>query len=189
MLAYWLMKYLIAGLGNYGEKYARTRHNIGFMILDALAGASNISFQDRRYGFVAEYRYRSRICILLKPTTYVNLSGRAVNYWLRKGKDTAGESFRNSRRPCPAFRNDPDKGQGGDGGHNGLFNISQVLGTQDYSASLWDRGGFSQGRAGRLCPWRTKQPRRENASRTDRKGDRCYSKLCYDRDRENNEPL
>ena len=80
------MKYLIAGLGNIGSEYKNTRHNIGFQILDTLAGVSNIAFNDRRYGFVAEYKYKGRIFILLKPATYVNLSGRAVNYWLKKEK-------------------------------------------------------------------------------------------------------
>ena len=80
------MKYLIAGLGNIGAEYKNTRHNIGFQILDALAGASNISFNDKRYGFVAEYKYKARTFILLKPTTYMNLSGRAVSYWLQNEK-------------------------------------------------------------------------------------------------------
>ena len=80
------MKYLIAGLGNIGPEYKNTRHNIGFQILDALAEASNIAFSDRRYGFTCEYKYKGRTFLLLKPTTYVNLSGRAVNYWLQKEK-------------------------------------------------------------------------------------------------------
>ena len=80
------MKYLVAGLGNIGQEYAHTRHNIGFDILDALAGASNISFKDRRYGFVGEMKYRARTYVLLKPSTYMNLSGNAVRYWLRKLK-------------------------------------------------------------------------------------------------------
>ena len=80
------MKYLIAGLGNIGSEYKNTRHNIGFQILDTLAGVSNIHFKDRRYGFIAEYKFKGRIFILLKPSTYVNLSGRAVNYWLKQEK-------------------------------------------------------------------------------------------------------
>jgi peptidyl-tRNA hydrolase, PTH1 family len=135
------MKYLIAGLGNYGEKYARTRHNIGFMILDALAGASNIAFQDRRYGFVAEYRYRSRICILLKPTTYVNLSGRAVNYWLRKEKIPLENLFVIVDDLALPFGTIRIRARGSDGGHNGLLNISQVLGSQDYPRLRFGIGG------------------------------------------------
>ena len=80
------MKYLIAGLGNIGPEYKNTRHNIGFQILDALAEASNISFNNSRYGFLSEYKFKSRTFLLLKPTTYMNLSGRAVNYWLQKEK-------------------------------------------------------------------------------------------------------
>jgi len=80
------LKYLIAGLGNIGEEYKNTRHNVGFMVLDALAGASNISFTDRRYGSVAEMKYKGRTLILLKPSTFMNRSGNAVDYWLRKEK-------------------------------------------------------------------------------------------------------
>ena len=80
------MKYLVAGLGNIGKEYANTRHNIGFDVLDALAGASNISFKDKRYGFVTEMKYRARTYVLLKPSTFMNLSGNAIRYWLRKEK-------------------------------------------------------------------------------------------------------
>lgn len=78
------MKYLIVGLGNIGEEYQDTRHNIGFTILDALAEASNVVYMDKRYGFIGEYKYKARTFLLLKPSTYVNLSGKAVNYWLKK---------------------------------------------------------------------------------------------------------
>ena len=71
-------------MGNVGDEYSNTRHNIGFVILDALVSESDIGFQDRRYGFISEYRYKGRTLYLLKPATYVNLSGRAVNYWLKK---------------------------------------------------------------------------------------------------------
>ena len=80
------MKYLIAGLGNIGEEYSGTRHNIGFTILDALASASNVHFKDTRLAFSAILKYKSRIFVLIKPTTYVNLSGRAVHYWMKKEK-------------------------------------------------------------------------------------------------------
>ena len=75
-------KYLICGLGNPGSQYQATRHNAGYMVLDALAEASNIVFEDKRYGFVAEMTLRGRKVVLLKPTTYMNLSGNAVRYWL-----------------------------------------------------------------------------------------------------------
>ena len=82
-----MTNYLIAGLGNIGDEYARTRHNIGFMILDALAKASNIVFDDKRYGFVATMPLRGNRLTLLKPSTYKNLSGNAVRYWINKTKN------------------------------------------------------------------------------------------------------
>lgn len=77
-------KYLICGLGNPGSEYEDTRHNTGFMVLDAFAKASNIVFEDKRYGFVAETSIKGRKVFLLKPTTFMNLSGNAVRYWLNK---------------------------------------------------------------------------------------------------------
>src|SRR6056297_3844647 len=80
------MKYLIVGLGNIGDEYKETRHNVGFKVLDAFAKASNISFSDKRYGAVATTKFKGRTFVLLKPSTYMNLSGKAVNYWLKKEK-------------------------------------------------------------------------------------------------------
>src|SRR5664280_2397011 len=80
------MKYLIAGLGNIGEEYKDTRHNIGFTILDSMAMESNVSFNARRYGSVCEISHKGRGLFLLKPSTYMNLSGNAVDYWLKKEK-------------------------------------------------------------------------------------------------------
>ena len=77
-------KYLIVGLGNIGDEYDKTRHNTGFMVLDAFAKASNIVFEDKRYGFVAETSIKGRKVFLLKPSTYMNLSGNAVRYWMNK---------------------------------------------------------------------------------------------------------
>lgn len=123
-------KYLIVGLGNPGNEYAGTRHNTGFMILDAFAKASNIVFEDKRYGFVAETSLKGRKLFLLKPTTYMNLSGNAVRYWLNK------ENIDQSRLlvivddlslPLGAFRL---KASGSNGGHNGLGNIQQLIGQQ-----------------------------------------------------------
>ena len=127
------MKYLITGLGNIGDEYADTRHNIGFKVLDALAGASNVVFSDKRYGFVTEFKYKSRIFVLLKPSTYVNLSGNAVNYWLKKEKiplDKLLVVTDDIALPFGTLRLRP---KGGDGGHNGLFHINQILGTQKYA--------------------------------------------------------
>ncbi len=127
------MKYLVAGLGNIGKEYDNTRHNVGFMILDALAGASNIVFEDRRYGFVAEYKFKARTFILLKPSTYVNLSGRAVSFWLKK----EGILPENLLVVCDdialPFGTLRLRAKGSDGGHNGLRSVSEVLGTHDFA--------------------------------------------------------
>lgn len=127
------MKYLIAGLGNIGAEYKNTRHNIGFQILDALAGASNISFNDKRYGFVAEYKYKARTFILLKPATYMNLSGRAVAYWLQKEDIEISNLLVLVDDLALPFGTIRVRAKGGAGGHNGLENINQVLGRNDYA--------------------------------------------------------
>lgn len=127
------MKYLITGLGNIGNEYINTRHNIGFMVLDAWTGSSGINFNDRRYGSVAEIRYRGRIYILLKPSTYMNLSGNAVNYWLKKEKVQIENLLvitDDIALPPGSIRIRPG---GGDGGHNGLSHISSVLGHNSYA--------------------------------------------------------
>jgi len=127
------MKYLIAGLGNIGAEYKNTRHNIGFQILDALSGASNISFNDKRYGFIAEYKYKARTFILLKPTTYMNLSGRAVAYWLQKEDIEISNLLVLVDDLALPFGTLRVRSKGGAGGHNGLENINQVLGRNDYA--------------------------------------------------------
>ena len=123
-------KYLIVGLGNIGDEYDQTRHNTGFMVLDAFAKASNICFEDKRYGFVAETSLKGRKVLLLKPSTYMNLSGNAVRYWLNK------ENIDQQRLlvvsddvalPLGAFRL---KANGSNGGHNGLGHIQQLIGQQ-----------------------------------------------------------
>ncbi len=127
------MKYLIAGLGNIGEEYSGTRHNIGFTILDALASASNVTFKDSRLAFSANLKYKSRIFVLIKPSTYVNLSGRAVHYWMKKEKvpvDRLLVVVDDLALPFGTLRLRP---HGGDGGHNGLTHINQILGTQQYA--------------------------------------------------------
>jgi PTH1 family peptidyl-tRNA hydrolase len=127
------MKYLIAGLGNIGDEYAHTRHNIGFEILDALAGASNIPFADKRYGFIAEYKYRARSYWLLKPSTYVNLSGHAVRYWLRKLKLPVENLLVVVDDIALPFGTLRLRAKGGDAGHNGLIHIQTILGTSVYA--------------------------------------------------------
>jgi len=125
-------KYLIVGLGNVGSEYEQTRHNTGFMVLDAFAKASNIVFSDRRYGFLAETSIKGRKVFLLKPSTFMNLSGNAVRYWLNQ------ENIDQQRLlvisddvalPLGAFRL---KASGSNGGHNGLGHIQQLIG-QNYA--------------------------------------------------------
>ena len=126
------MKYLIAGLGNIGNEYVNTRHNIGFKVLDALANASNITFEDRRYAFRAEYKYKGRTFVLIKPTTYMNRSGRAVNYWLTKEKLTPDRLLVVVDDVALPFGRLRIKPKGGDAGHNGLKDITTMLGTTNY---------------------------------------------------------
>lgn len=114
------MKYLVVGLGNIGSEYADTRHNIGFRVLDALAEASNASFTTVRYGALAEVRHKGRTLLLLKPSTYMNLSGKAVRYWLdaeRIPRENLLVVSDDIALPFGTFRMRP---QGSEGGHNGL---------------------------------------------------------------------
>ncbi len=140
------MKYLITGLGNPGEQYAHTRHNIGFDILDALAGASGISFQDKRYGYIAEFKYKSRIFHLLKPTTFVNRSGLAVHYYLKKlaiPQENLLVIADDLALPFGSLRLRP---RGSDAGHNGLNSIISTLGNQIFPRLRFGIGNdFPQG--------------------------------------------
>lgn len=126
------MKYLIAGLGNIGSEYAHTRHNIGFDILDELAKMENVSFSDERYGAVTEFRYKGRIFLLLKPNTYVNLSGKAVGYWLQKEKITTENLLVVVDDLALPFGSLRVKSKGSDAGHNGLKSIQAMLGHNQY---------------------------------------------------------
>ena len=127
------MKYLIVGLGNIGPEYRNTRHNIGFKVLDAFAEVSNISFSTQRYGDIAQLRVKNKVLVLLKPSTYMNLSGEAVRYWMNK-ENTPLENVLvivdDIALPFGAIR---IKGKGSDGGHNGLKNIAAMIGTQNYA--------------------------------------------------------
>jgi peptidyl-tRNA hydrolase, PTH1 family len=127
------MKYLIVGLGNIGDGYSDTRHNIGFTILDAMALASNISFNDKRYGAIGSLKFKGRVFILLKPSTYMNLSGNAVRYWLNKEKIPVENLLvivDDLALPVGSIRM---RHKGGDGGHNGLAHINSILSTNEYA--------------------------------------------------------
>ena len=126
-------KYLIVGLGNIGDEYAGTRHNDGFMVLEAFAKESNIHFEDKRYGFVAETSIKGRKVILLKPSTFMNLSGNAVRYWMNKENIDLERLLvvvDDLALPLGALRLKPS---GSNAGHNGLGNIQSVLGTDRYA--------------------------------------------------------
>ena len=120
-------------MGNIGDEYAGTRHNAGFMVLDAFAKASNIHFEDKRYGFVAETSIKGRKVILLKPSTFMNLSGNAVRYWMNKENIDLERLLvvvDDLALPLGALRLKPS---GSNAGHNGLGNIQSVLGTDRYA--------------------------------------------------------
>lgn len=127
------MNFLIVGLGNIGSEYAQTRHNIGFRVLDALAKASNLVFEDKRYGAVTTLKVKNQTLTLLKPSTYMNLSGNAVRYWMNEKKiplENILVVVDDLSLPFGQLRMRP---RGSEAGHNGLKHISSVLGTQQYA--------------------------------------------------------
>ena len=127
------MKYLIVGLGNIGPEYQNTRHNIGFTILDAFAKASNVFFTDNRYGATAEVKLKGRTLVLLKPSTFMNLSGNALRYWMTKENIPIENTLvivDDIALPFGTLRLKP---KGSDAGHNGLKNIQEILGHSNYA--------------------------------------------------------
>lgn len=141
------MKYLIVGLGNIGPEYRNTRHNIGFKILDALARASNFSFDSARYAFKGETRYKGRTLICIKPTTYMNLSGKAVSYWMQMEKIKLENVLIITDDLALSFGTLRLKMKGSDGGHNGLKNIQQIVGNTLYPRLRFGVGNdFQRGR-------------------------------------------
>lgn len=127
------MKYLVVGLGNIGSEYASTRHNMGFMVLDAWAQASNAVFRTERYGDVTEISFKGREFVLLKPSTYVNLSGNAVRYWLQKlGLEPSQLIVISDDLNLP-FGTIRMRAGGSDGGHNGLYHIIWTLETDQFA--------------------------------------------------------
>ena len=127
------MTYLVVGLGNIGAEYAGTRHNMGFMVLDAWAQASNILFRTERYGDVAEVSFKGRRITLLKPSTYMNLSGKAVRYWMTKLNLPAENLLVICDDLNLPFGTVRMRKKGRSGGHNGLENIESLIGTQEYA--------------------------------------------------------
>ncbi|MCF0172318.1 MAG: aminoacyl-tRNA hydrolase [Bacteroidales bacterium] len=140
------MNYLVVGLGNIGPEYASTRHNMGFMTLDALAKASNVTFESKRFGDMATLRIKGRTLNLLKPSTYMNNSGRAVAHWVTKLKIQPEQLLvvvDDLALPFGALRM---RGQGSNGGHNGLRSIDEHLGSNSYARLRLGIGsGFAPG--------------------------------------------
>ena len=127
------MKFLVVGLGNIGAEYQGTRHNIGFTVVDALVGEAGATFTTQRYGDVAQMRVKNQQLVVLKPSTYMNLSGEAVRYWAQKEKIDLHHILvvvDDIALPFGAIRL---RGKGADGGHNGLKSIDQLLGSQQYA--------------------------------------------------------
>ena len=150
------MKYLIVGLGNPGSKYADTRHNIGFDVLDALIKDSESSFQIARYADRAEIKFKGRKLVLIKPNTFMNLSGKAVHFWLQKEKIPMSNLLVISDDLALPFGTLRLKGKGSAGGHNGLKDIEAVLKTGIYSRLRFGIGSdYARGKQADfvLGPW------------------------------------
>ena len=150
------MKYLIVGLGNPGIKYAQTRHNIGFDILDELVKDSRTSFNTERHADYAEIKFKGRKLVLIKPNTFMNLSGKAVQYWLQKEKIAVSNLLVINDDLALPFGTLRLKGKGSAGGHNGLKDIEAVLKTSLYSRLRFGIGSdYTRGRQADfvLGPW------------------------------------
>ncbi|MDT7828454.1 aminoacyl-tRNA hydrolase [Pricia sp. S334] len=142
-----MKKFLIVGLGNIGEKYAETRHNVGFKILDALASKEELSFETARLGDVGSFKVKGRSLLCLKPSTFMNLSGKAVHYWMEQEKIPLENVLIITDDINLPFGTIRLKSKGSDGGHNGLKDIQNVLGTTKYNRFRFGVGAdFGQGR-------------------------------------------
>ena len=141
------MKYLIAGLGNPGEKYAETRHNIGFKVLEELISGSETHFSVEKLGSVAHFKFKGRTLVLLQPSTFMNLSGKAINYWLQHEKIPVENLLvitDDIALPLGKLRLKP---KGSDGGHNGLKDIQSTLGSEKYARLRFGVGNeFAKGK-------------------------------------------
>ena len=154
------MKYLIAGLGNVGEEYSGTRHNIGFSILDELAVKAGVQFRDSRFAFTSSFKYKSRILFLIKPSTFVNLSGRSVHYWLKKEKIPLERLLVVLDDIALPFGTIRFRAHGGDGGHNGLAHINHILSSTQYARLRFGIGNefYPGGKVGHVLGEWTESP-------------------------------
>lgn len=141
------MKYLIVGLGNIGPQYELTRHNIGFLVVDQLADKHNAAFKSDRLAFVTDFKHKGKQIYVIKPTTFMNLSGKAVNYWMKELKIPQENILVITDDLALPYGKLRMKPKGSNGGHNGLGNIQEVLGNQDYPRLRFGVGSnFSKGR-------------------------------------------
>lgn len=141
------MKYLIVGLGNKGAEYENTRHNIGFKVADKIAETLEAPFQTTNFGWMADGKYKGRRVLILKPDTYMNLSGNAVRYWMQKENIPLENLLIITDDLALPFGTLRMKGKGSDAGHNGLKNINEVLQTQNYARLRFGiSADFSEGR-------------------------------------------
>ncbi len=142
-----MKKFLIVGLGNIGEQYVGTRHNVGFNILDYLAKKEDITFETQKLGDIAKYKHKGRVFVLLKPSTFMNLSGKAVKYWLEKEKIPLENLLIITDDLNLSFGSIRLKIKGSDGGHNGLKDIQDKLNTTNYNRYRFGIGDtFGQGK-------------------------------------------
>jgi peptidyl-tRNA hydrolase, PTH1 family len=154
------MKYLIVGLGNPGAEYAETRHNIGFKTLDALASASNVFFVPDRHADRAEVKHKGRTLIIIKPTTFMNLSGKAVNYWMQEEKIPVDRVLIVTDDLALPFGKIRIRAKGSDGGHNGLKSVQELIHSQEYPRLRFGVGAdFGSGQQVNyvLSPWNTQE--------------------------------
>ncbi len=163
------MKYLIIGLGNPGPEYADTRHNIGFQVLDHLAALAEVRFGADRYGDRTEMRHKGRTFILIKPSTFMNLSGKAVRYWMEQENIPAERVLVIADDLALPFGSIRIKPSGGAGGHNGLISIIQILGSEVFPRLRFGIGSdFAKGRQSEyvLGQWNAEE-RKTLAERTE----------------------
>jgi peptidyl-tRNA hydrolase, PTH1 family len=141
------MKFLIVGLGNPGPEYANTRHNIGFLVLDHLCGAANVSFSPARYADHAEFRHKGKTFICIKPQTFMNLSGKAVRYWMEQENIISERTFVITDDIALPYGKLRLRASGGAGGHNGLTSVIETIGTETFPRLRFGIGSeFARGR-------------------------------------------
>lgn len=139
-------KYLIVGLGNIGDEYVDTRHNIGFKVLDVLAKENDLTFETLKLGDVTKYKFKGRTLLLLKPSTFMNLSGKAINYWMQAEKIKLENVLVITDDLALPFGGIRLRGKGGSGGHNGLKSVEETVGSASYARLRFGVGKeFSKG--------------------------------------------